>query len=198
MQDLAFSGGLSVQDADLLARLNTYCDHLVQRVEQGQGWLIFNSSRDRGARILRLLLARLDEYRAHFNLCHLPWRDFALHAYISAVELPRAAALDDDDTTTAALPLHERDLARTITTATEIQLKHADLLILSNLHPTKLHETVALTQTVTQRTARHRAIIALTAHDPWSLSEAFDRADPSHTTWQHFYTAMLESSYIAH
>ncbi len=72
MQDLAFSGGLSVQDADLLARLNTYCDHLVQRVEQGQGWLIFNSSRDRGARILRLLLARLDEYRAHFNLCHLP------------------------------------------------------------------------------------------------------------------------------
>ena len=36
MQDLAFSGGVSVQDIDLLARLNTYCDHLVQRVEQGQ------------------------------------------------------------------------------------------------------------------------------------------------------------------
>ena len=149
---------------------------------------------------------RFDTYEALWRwsvtdlrrLCGSIWRDFALHAYISAVELPRAAALDDDDTTTAALPLHERDLARTITTATEIQLKHADWLILSNLHPTKLHETVALTQTVTQRTARHRAIIALTAHDPWSLSEAFDRADPTHTTWQHFYTAMRESSYIAH
>ena len=197
MQDLAFSGGVSVQDADLLARLNTYCDHLAQRVEQGQGWLIFNSSRDRGARILRLLLTRLDEYRAHYNLCHLPWRDFALHAYISAVELPRDAA-QADDAATAVPPLRERDLAKTIATATEIQLKYADLLILSNLHPTQLHETVALTRTVTARTARHRAIIALTAHDPWSLSEAFDRADPSHTTWQHFYTAMRESSYIAH
>ena len=88
MQDLTFNDGLSVQDADLLVRLSAYCDHLDQRLEQGQGWLIFNSSRDRGARILRLLLTRLDEYRALFNLCHLPWRDFALHAYISAVELP--------------------------------------------------------------------------------------------------------------
>ena len=196
MQDLAFSGGISVQDADLLVRLNAYCDHLVQRVEQGQGWLIFNSSRERGARILRLLLARLDEYRSRYNLCHLPWRDFALHAYISAVELPRDASTGDGEATDA--PLRERNLAKTIATATEIQLKHADLLILSNLHPTKLHETLALTETVTQRAARHRAIIALTAHDPWSLSEAFDRADPSHTTWQHFYSAMRDSSYIAH
>lgn len=197
MQDLTFSDGLSVQDADLLVRLNAYCDRLEQRLEQGQGWLIFNSARDRGARILRLLLTRLDEHRAHVNLCHLPWRDFALHAYISNVELPREAALADGDAAPLPLP-RERDLATTIATATEVQLRHADLLILSNLHPTQLHETVALSQTAQVRVARHRAIIALTAHDPWSLSDAFGRADPSGTTWQHFYTAMRESSYIAH
>lgn len=197
MQDLTFNGGLSVQDADLLGRLSAYCDRLDQRLEQGQGWLIFNSSRDRGARILRLLLTRIEEYRALFNLCHLPWRDFALHAYISAVELPREAAQADDPA--APPPLRrERDLATTITSATEVQLKYADLLILSNLHPTQLHETIALSQTAMTRASRHRAIIALTEHDPWTLSDAFERADPTGTTWQHFYTAMRESSYIAH
>lgn len=197
MRDIAFSDGLSVQDADLLARLNAYCDRLEQRLEQGQGWLIFNSSHDRGARILRLLLTRLNEYRTLINLCHLPWRDFALHAYIRTVELPRetAQAIETPET---APPQRERDLATAITSAVEIQLKYADLLILSNLHPTKLHETVVLSQTAVERANRHRAIIALTDHDPWTLSTAFEHADPTGTTWQHFYTAMRESSYIAH
>src|SRR5438105_206325 len=93
MQDRTFGGGVSIQDADLLVRLNSYFDHLEQRLDQGQGWLIFNSSRERGARILRLLLARLDGYRPFVSLLHLPWRDFALHAYISTVALPRDASL---------------------------------------------------------------------------------------------------------
>jgi hypothetical protein len=197
MHDIAFSGGLSVQDADLLARINAYCDRLEQRLEQGQGWLIFNSSQDRGARILRLLLTRLEEYRALINLCHLPWRDFALHAYIRTVELPEAGAQTDDAAPPTPLQ-RERDLATTITNAVEVQLKYADLLILSNLHPTKLHETIVLSQTAMERANRHRAIIALTDHDPWSLSTAFAQADPTGTTWQHFYTAMRDSSYIAH
>lgn len=196
MTDIAFNDGLCVQDADLLARLNGYCDRLEQRLEHGQGWLIFNSSHDRGARILRLLLTRLEEYRALINLCHLPWRDFALHAYIRTVELPREAEQPEEE---VPPPLkRERDLATTITSAVEVQLKYADLLILSNLHPTKLHETIVLSQTAIERANRHRAIIALTAHDPWSLSTAFEQADPTGTTWQHFYGAMRESSYIAH
>lgn len=196
MHDIAFNGGLSVQDADLLVRLNAYCDKLEQRLEQGQGWLIFNGAHDRGARILRLLLTRLEEYRANITLCHLPWRDFALHSYIRTVDLPGDDAPAEQ---AAAIPSqHERELVATLTGAVEVQLKYADLLILSNLHPTKLHETIALSQTAMERANRHRAIIALTDHDPWSLSTAFGQADPSGTTWQHFYGAMRASSYIAH
>lgn len=196
MQDRTFGGGVSIQDTDLLVRLNSYFDHLEQRLDQGQGWLIFNSSRERGARILRLLLARLEGYRPFVSLLHLPWRDFALHAYISTVTLPRTASLvtEEEEGSTRK---REFAIASGVANATAFQLAHADLVILSNLNPAKLHETLLLSQTAVERVARRRAIIALTEHDPWSLSAAFNTADPTGTTWQHFYGAMRDSSLIA-
>lgn len=196
MQDRMFSHGVSVQDADLLGRLNLYFDHLDQRLEQGQGWLIFNSSRDRGARIVRLLLERLDDYRPFVSLYHVPWRDFALHAYISTVALPRDASLIEDDDADSSRR-REFSIASQVANATAFQLAYADLVILSNIDPAQPHETIALTQTTVERAAHHRAIIALTSHDPWSLAEAFGAADPSGTTWRHFFGAMQESSLIA-
>jgi hypothetical protein len=196
MQDRAFGDGVSIQDSDLLVRLNGYFDHLEQRLEQGQGWLIFNRSRERGARILRLLLTRLEGYRPFVSLLHLPWRDFALHAYISTVTLPRTASLVAEEEDGSARK-REFAIASGVANATAFQLAHADLVILSNLNPAKLHETLLLSQTAVERVARRRAIIALTEHDPWSLSAAFDAADPTGTTWQHFYGAMRGSSLIA-
>ena len=197
MQDRTFGDGVSIQDADLLVRLNGYFDHLEQRLDQGQGWLIFNSSRERGARILRLLLARLDGYRPFVSLLHLPWRDFALHAYVSTVALPRDASLVADEEEGSARK-REFAIASGVANATTFQLAHADLVILSSLNPTKLHETILLSQTTVERVARRRAIIAMTEHDPWSLSDAFEAADPTGTTWRHFYDAMKGSSLIAH
>jgi hypothetical protein len=196
MQDRTFGGGVSIQDTDLLVRLNAYFDHLEQRVEQGQGWLIFNSNRERGARILRLLLSRLDGYRPFVSLLHLPWRDFALHAYISTVALPRSASLVADEEEGSARK-REFAIASGVANGTAFQLAHADLVILSSLNPAKLHETILLSQTAVERVARRRAIIALTEHDPWSLSDAFAAADPTGATWRHFYGAMRESSLIA-
>lgn len=197
MQERTFSDGFSVQDADLLSRLNAYFDHLDDRLHHGQGWLIFNSSRDRGARIVRLLIERLDDYRPFVSLFHVPWRDFALHAYISTIALPRDAALAQDDD--AGSPRRrEFDIASRVANATTFQLAHADLVILNNIAPAQPHETLALTQTAIERTARRRAIIALTEHDPWTLSDAFAAADPTGATWRHFYDAMQESSFIAH
>ena len=197
MQDRTFGGGVPVQDADLLVRLNGYFDHLEQRLDQGQGWLIFNSSRERGARILRLLLARLEGYRPFVSLLHLPWRDFALHAYVSTVALPRASSLIAREEAGSARK-REFGIPSGLANATTFQLAHADLVILSSLNPTKLHETILLSQTAVERTARRRAVIALTEHDPWSLSEAFGAADPTGATWHQFYDAMRGSRLIAH
>lgn len=188
---------LPVQDADLLARLNAYFDNLNQSLEQGQGWLIFNSGRDRGARILRLMLERLDLYRPFISLYHLSWRDFALHAYVSSVALPRDASLIEREQGDSS---HRREfaIASNVATATAFQLTFADLVILSNIDPSQLHETIALSQTAVERAARRRAVIALTRHDPWSLAGAFNAGDPTGTTWRHFYSAMRDTSLIAH
>lgn len=197
MHDRTFGDDVRIQDVDLLARLNSYFDHLEDRLEHGQGWLIFNSSSERGGRILRLLMARLADYRPFVSHCHLPWRDFALHAYISTVALPRDAALVEEESAGSARK-REFAIASGVASATTFQLQHADLVILSNLDPATPYETLALSQTAVARTARRRATIALTAHDPWSLSDAFVSADPSGTAWHHFYGAMQSSSLIAH
>ena len=80
MWERTLIGGLSTQDTDLLGRLSVYFDSLEQRLQAGQGWLIFNSGSDRGARIVRFILGRLNLYRPFVSFYHLPWRDFALHA----------------------------------------------------------------------------------------------------------------------
>jgi hypothetical protein len=196
MIDRSF-GGIGVQDTDLLSRLNNYCDHLGQRLEQGQGWLIFNSAHDRGARILRLLASRLGGYGPTLDFCHLPWRDFALHTYISTVTLPQDAALIATEEE-GSQRRREYTLATGVTNATAFQIAHADLLVLSGINPTTLPEVLALSQATSNRIARHRATIALTAHDPWSLARAFNEADSTGTTWTQFYEAMRRASLIAH
>ncbi len=188
---------LSVQDTDLLKRLNAYLDTLEQHLQQGQGWLIFNSAQRRGDRIVRLLLERLALYRPFFSFYHLPWRDFALHAYVSAIALPRDASSVEEDGDDSPRR-REFAIASSVANATALQLAHADLVILSNIAPAQPHETIALTRTAVERAAGGRAVIALTRHDPWSLAEAFEAADPSGTTWRHFYGTMQQTSLIAH
>ena len=197
MQDRTFGDAVSIQDVDLLARLTAYSDHLEERIAQGQGWLIFNSSRERGARILRLLQTHLEGYRPFISHCHLPWRDFALHAYISTIALPRDAARVEAETAGSERK-REFAIATGVANATTFQLQYADLLILSNLNPTTAHETLVLSQTVVERAANRRAVIALTAHDPWSLANAFTAAEPTGTAWQQFYGTMRGSGMIAH
>jgi hypothetical protein len=196
MMDRSF-GGIDVQDTDLLSRLNNYCDHLGQRLEQGQGWLIFNSTRERGARILRLLSSGLGGYGPTLDHYHLPWRDFALHTYISTITLPQDAALvaaEGEDSPRR----REYMLATGVANATAFQIAHADLLILSGINPTTFPEVLALSQATANRITRRRATIALTAHDPWSLARAFNEADPTGTTWNQFYKAMHRANLIAH
>ena len=195
MRDILL-GNLSTQDADLLARLSVYFDTLEDRLKQGQGWLIFNSGRDREARIVRFILGRLDLYRPFVSFYHLPWRDFALHAYVSTVALPQDAALVEQAEEDSPRR-REYTIATSVATATSFHLTHADLVIITNIHPSQFHEALVLSQTAVERTARRRATIALTPHDPWSLANAFDATDPTSTTWRRFYEAMHQTSLVA-
>lgn len=196
MRERIVLGNLSTQDADLLGRLSLYFDDLDQRLQHGQGWLIFNAGRDRGARLIRFILGRLDLYRPFVSFYHLPWRDFALHTYISTIALPRDAALAEE---AAAGSPRQREfvIASSVANATAHQIAHADLVILSNIHPTQLHEALALSQTVAARQGTRRATIALTPHDPWELASAFQAVDTSQTLWPSFYATMHATSLIA-
>src|SRR5256885_8158963 len=79
--------GVSVQDRDLLARLTGYFGALESRIKEGQGWLIFNAGRARAGRITRFMLERLAEHRPFVSYYFVPWRDFALDAYMARVQL---------------------------------------------------------------------------------------------------------------
>ena len=190
-------GAISVQDTDLLSRLNNYCDHLEARLEQGQGWLIFNSTPERGTRILRLLSSRLSGHGSTLDFFHLPWRDFALHTYISTVTLPQDAALIATEAE-GSPRRREYTLATGVANATAFQIAHAELLVLSGVNPANQTEALALSQATVNRVARHRATIALTPHDPWSLAGAFNAADSTGTAWTQFYEGMRRASLIAH
>ena len=68
----------------------------------------------------------------------------------------------------------------------------------SLLNPSTTHQTLSLYQTVIVRAAKRRAVISLTAHDPWSLADAFKVAEPTGAAWQQFYGTMRGSGLIAH
>src|SRR5262249_57373449 len=88
LRPMTLLDGVSIQDRDLLARLTTYFAHLETRIKEGQGWLIFNASRARAGRITKFMLDRLAEHRPFVSYYFVPWRDFALNAYMTRVELP--------------------------------------------------------------------------------------------------------------
>jgi hypothetical protein len=83
---------VSVQDRDLLTRLTGYFANVEQRVKEGQGWLIYNADRARAGRVTKFVLERLAEHRPFISYYFVPWRDFALNAYMARVELPSKAA----------------------------------------------------------------------------------------------------------
>lgn len=76
-----------VQDRDLLLRLSLYFDAFER---QGEGWFIFNADGKRGKRISTFIERRFDD-GGDVDACMMPWRDFALSAYVREVGLPELA-----------------------------------------------------------------------------------------------------------
>lgn len=185
-----------LQDRDLLLRLGLYFDGLDQRLRQGEGWFIFNAAGGRLQRIASYIEARLrEDFPEVFSYC-VPWRDFAISAYVNEIALRE---LEPDATDTAASPKvrHEFDLARQVTDDTRERLYFSDLVVLSGLRPANPHEASFLDTTIEERYRRKLATILLTPKMPHDLETEFDHIDPTRTYWPRLFQRMYATSLVA-
>ncbi|MCA9858974.1 MAG: hypothetical protein KC438_04590 [Thermomicrobiales bacterium] len=185
-----------VQDRDLLQRLSLYFDAFEQRLRQGQGWFIFNADGKRGKRISTFIERRLDEVDVDVDACMMPWRDFALSAYVTEVGLPelepRATSADCDDRLR-----REFEFARQVTEHVWLRCQSSELLVVTGLQPRQSHEAMFLDRTVEQRYASRKATILLTPEMPSELEADLRSIDPTETAWNRLFSRMYETSLVA-
>lgn len=195
MQGNSMSGyRLSLQDRDLLQRLNAYFDALDSRLLSGEGWVIFNASSQRSTRIVQFLQRRLSEPRSatHF---FVPWRDFSLTSYLVEVELQTQVS-DRDDLPPARK--RELEIASKVSQQTMVRMVTDDLLILSGVSPRHGHEVRYLMATVEARYRSKLATIMLTPEAPHKLEHDVSRLGELGTvTWDELAKRLYETNLIA-
>jgi hypothetical protein len=189
---------MSVQDRDLLTRLTQYFDTLETRLTQGQGWFIFNAGGARQAWLARFIQARLGEYRPLVSFYIMPWRDFALNAYMTEVELPARAENGLAAAASADSRLQrEFRIANQVSRATGLQMRQCDVLVVLGARPSQRHEVALLDETVGQRYARRRATLLVTPLAPHELASTFDRIEGAAGVWERLWASMYERSLMA-
>jgi len=184
-----------VQDRDLLQRLSLYFDGFDARLRQGQGWFIFNAAPGRSSRISEFIRMRLQEVQSSVSSTMVPWRDFALSAYVQEVglrELAPAAEAGNDP-----LLKHEYDLANRVTKETWDRLLFSDVLVVSGLKPEHAYEAMFLDRAIDSRYRQRLATILLTPEMPDALAAEFASVDPSRTYWDRLFQRMYETSLVA-
>ncbi len=185
-----------VQDRDLLQRLSLYFDAFDTRLRQGQGWFIFNAAPGRSTRIAAFIEHRLGELDSDVSAYVMPWRDFALSAYVHEVGLPKLAPAAEEEVVDAKAR-REYELATQITRNTYDQMIQTDLLVLIGLKPAHRHEAHLLDQTIDDRYRRRLATILLTPDMPQELEAEFQTVDPTRTYWERLFRRMYETSLVA-
>jgi hypothetical protein len=184
-----------VQDRDLLQRMSLYFDAIDHRLEQGQGWFIFNAPSSRARRIAGFIQYRTSEHQPPLQTYFVPWRDFSLSAYVTEIGLSQLEAETGDQSD--ARVVKELALARRVTASTEMQMLHSDLVVLSGLKPRSWHEATYLDRLVDARYRRKQATILLTPDMPGRLEDEFRQLDPSSTFWERLFERMYETSLVA-
>lgn len=195
MYDYSFNGsGLALQDRDLLQRLNLYFESLESRLDNGEGWLIFNASGSRSARINQYIQRRLQDVgtATHFVI---PWRDFSLTSYMVEVELQSARSEPE------RLPMARRreyEIANRVSQQTMVRMVTDDLLVVAGLSPKHGHEVRYLTATIEARHRSRLATIILTPDAPHRLEqEVIRHAERGPETWRELSRRLYETSLIA-
>ncbi len=182
-----------LQDRDLLQRLSLYFDAFDHRLRQGQGWFIFNARDNRSGRIASFIRYRVAEHQPPVSSFFMPWRDFALSAYVTEVGLPRLVP----DLGVDQKVKREFELATRVTYNTWTKMLSSDLLVLSGLKPAHRHEAELLDRTLASRHEQRLATILLTPDMPQELEAEFETVDPSRTYWERLFQRMYETSLVA-
>jgi hypothetical protein len=185
-----------VQDRDLLQRLSLYFDAFEQRLRQGEGWFIFNAEGKRGKRISTFIERRLDEVGADVDACMMPWRDFALSAYVNEVGLPELEPKVKSDEGNERLR-REFEFAREVTEHVWQRCQFSELLVVTDLRPRQSHEATYLDRTVEQRYSTRKATILLTPEMPSELEADLRTLDPTDACWNRLFSRMYETSLVA-
>jgi hypothetical protein len=185
-----------LQDRDLLLRLSLYFDAFEQKLRQGQGWFIFNSSSGRTNRISTFIQHRLAEHKASVSAFMVPWRDFAISAYVNEVGLQELTPRDSEEFTDPAAK-KGFEIAKHVTADTREKLLFSDLLVLTGLKPHHWHEATFLDQTIDARYQKRLATILVTPDLPNELESEFETVDPSGIFWPRLFQRMYETSLVA-
>jgi hypothetical protein len=182
-----------IQDRDLLQRLSLYFDAVEHRLKLGEGWLIFNAGNRRSRRIAGFIQHRLSEQRPPVSYFLMPWRDFALSAFVTEVGLPSLApAVASDDRARA-----EFDLAARVTSSTWTRMLSTDLLVVIGCKPSQRHEAELLDRTLANRHAQRLATILMTPDMPRQLETELETVDPEGRYWDSIFGRMYESGLVA-
>jgi hypothetical protein len=185
-----------VQDRDLLQRLSLYFDAIDHRLEQGQGWFIFNAAQPRAQRIAGFIQQRTAEHRPQLRTYFVPWRDFALSAFVNEIGL---AQIEQEVERADDAPRLRRELslAKNVTDSTVGRMLDSDLVVLTGIKPNAWHEATFLDHVIDARYQQRQATILLTPDTPGALENDFRQVDPSRTFWERLYSRMYETSLVA-
>lgn len=189
---------ISVQDRDLLGRLSVYFDSIDLRLREGQGWLIFNADRKRAGRIGRFIGDRLHEYQPLVSFYMVPWRDFALNAYVLKVELP-ASVPPSGEAPADPRQQQEYAIAGRVSQDMYYQMRYCDLFVLSGVDPAHPHELGYLDQIIAERLQSQRPSILMTPRMPHELEDGFRALgrDVGGQVWERFFQRLYDTCLIA-
>lgn len=182
-----------IQDRDLLQRMSLYFDAVEHRLRLGEGWLIFNASHRRSGRIAGFIQHRLSEHRPPVSYFLMPWRDFALSAFVTDVGMPSLAPVVATDDRARA----EFDLAARVTSSTWTRMLSTDLLVVVGCKPTERREAELLDRTLANRQSQRLATILMTPDMPGQLEAELGTVDPNGRYWQSIFGRMYETGLVA-
>ena len=191
---------VSIQDRDLLGRLSSYFDKIDVRLREGQGWLIFNADRGRAGRVSQFIGDRLRECRPLVSSYLIPWRDFALNAYMLKVELvANPVPLSTGDADVDSRQQQEYAIAGRVSQDMYYHMCYCDLLVLSGVDPAYPHELGYLDQVMNTRYNNQRASILITPRMPHELAAEFEvlAGRFGNEAWQRFFGQLYKTCLIA-
>lgn len=182
-----------IQDRDLLQRMSLYFDAVEHRLRLGEGWFIFNASNRRSHRIAGFIHHRLSEHQPPVSYFLMPWRDFALSAFVTEVGMPSLVPTVATDDRVRA----EFDLAARVTSSTWTRMLSTDLLVVVGCKPAHRHEAELLDRTLENRHAQRLATILLTPDMPGQLEAELETVDPEGRYWNSIFGRMYETGLVA-